>query len=247
MAKQVVLLRVGIDADCGGIQGPLFKNGTFEFVCSPDRKRVSIHTYGNLVGRNGRYLVDYFPESNKKQMAEQPVQIDPEFETFTYGDPTASKQSLQQLQPGDFLVFYCGLQEWDSASGSNYERRPALYLAGYIEVALAGMAAAFDVNVLQSQFRNNFHVRYPSVFEQQKNNLVLVKGGMGSRLFNKAHRISAKGKDEAGKPRKMLLHRMQKVFGAFKDRTSIVGSLPHWIDATFDRAVVERLPMRFDQ
>jgi hypothetical protein len=31
---------------------------------------------------------------------------DPEFETFTYGDPPASKPSLQKLKPGDFLVFY---------------------------------------------------------------------------------------------------------------------------------------------
>jgi hypothetical protein len=88
MTKRAVLLRVGIDSGCGGIQGPLFKNGTFEFVCIPDRKRVSIHTYGNLVGRNGGHFVDYFPESRRKQMAEQHVHVDPEFETFTYGDPT---------------------------------------------------------------------------------------------------------------------------------------------------------------
>ena len=53
MSKQVVLLRVGIDAGCGGIQGPLFKDGSFDFVCIPDNKGVSVHTYGNMVGRNG--------------------------------------------------------------------------------------------------------------------------------------------------------------------------------------------------
>lgn len=32
MSRQVVLLRVGIDAGCGGIQGPLLEKGTFEFM-----------------------------------------------------------------------------------------------------------------------------------------------------------------------------------------------------------------------
>ena len=60
MSKQVVLLRVGIDSGCGGIQGPLFKDGSFEFVCIPDKKGVSVHTYGNMVGRDGRPHADYF-------------------------------------------------------------------------------------------------------------------------------------------------------------------------------------------
>ena len=38
--RKVVLLRVGVDAGCGGIQGPLFKDRTFEFICIPDGRRV---------------------------------------------------------------------------------------------------------------------------------------------------------------------------------------------------------------
>src|SRR5262245_49729486 len=53
MSKQVVLLRVGIDSGCGGIQGPLFDDGSFEFVCISDNHRVSAHTYGNMLGRDG--------------------------------------------------------------------------------------------------------------------------------------------------------------------------------------------------
>jgi hypothetical protein len=33
--RKAVLLRVGVDAGCGGIQGPLFEDGSFEFVCIP--------------------------------------------------------------------------------------------------------------------------------------------------------------------------------------------------------------------
>src|SRR5881394_3424278 len=95
MSRQVVLLRVGVDAGCGGIQGPLFADGTFEFVCIPDSKGVSVHTYGAVIGRNGTAHASYFPESRRRAMAAQTVHVDPEWETFTYGDPTPPKRSLR--------------------------------------------------------------------------------------------------------------------------------------------------------
>jgi hypothetical protein len=238
VTKRVVLLRVGIDAGCGGIQGPLFKDGTFEFVCIPDGKGVSIHTYGTLFGRNGRSHLDYFPKSRRQHMAGQHIHLDPEFETFTYGDPTTPKRSLRNLKSGDLLVFYCGLQKWDSERGWSRTYRPALYLAGVFEVALAGIARDFDKKTLQAEFGNNFHVRYRSVFEQQKNDLVLVKGGPGSRLFRKAHQISMEGRDRAGKPLKVLSRKMQKIFGTFGGHISIQRSPPRWVDPGFvDKAI----------
>jgi hypothetical protein len=231
-------LRVGVDAGCGGIQGPLFEDGTFEFICIPDRKRVSVHTYGNMVGRNGEPLAGYFADARRKVMAEQHVHVDPEWETFTYGDPTPPKRSLRHLKPGDFLVFYCGLQQWDAESGWNRDHRPALYLVGYFEVALAGMVCDFEKRVLVSEFGKNFHVRYPTVFKQQKDDLVLVKGGAGSRMFQKAHQISTEGKDRAGKPLKVLSPALQKVFGTFGGHVSIQRSPPRWLEPGFvDRAI----------
>jgi hypothetical protein len=236
--KRAVLLRVGIDAGCGGIQGPLFKDGSFDFVCIPDKKRVSVHTYGNMHGRDGKPLAGYFADARRKVMAEQHVHVDPEFETFTYGDPTPPKRSLRHLKPGDFLVFYCGLQEWDAEIGWNRGHRPALYLAGYFEVALAGMARDFEQKALATEFGKNFHVRYPTVFNQQKDDLVLVKGGPSSRMLQKAYCISAEGKDRAGKPLKVLSPKMQKVFGDFGGHISIQRSPPRWIGAEFvDRAI----------
>jgi hypothetical protein len=238
MSKQVVLLRVGVDAGCGGIQGPLFEDGSFEFICIPDNKRVSVHTYGNMAGKDGRPLARYFAEARRKVMAEQHVHVDPEWETFTYGDPTTPKRSLRNLKPGDLLVFYCGLQGWDSESGWKCDSHPALYLAGYFEVVLAGMAGDFEQGVLASEFGKNFHVRYPTVFKQQKADLVLVKGGPGSRLLHRAHRISAEGQDRAGKPLKVLSPGMQKVFGDFGGHVSIQRSPPRWVDPAFvDRAI----------
>jgi Nucleotide modification associated domain 3 len=236
--RKVVLLRVGIDSACGGIQGPLFKDGSFDFVCIPDNKRVSAHTYGSMLGRDGKPLAGYFTESRRAIMAGQHVHHDPEFETFTYGDPTTPKRSLRCLRPGDLLVFYCGLQKWDAESGWNRDHRPALYLAGFFEVALAGMAGDFDPKVMRTEFGKNFHVRYPSVFKRQKDDLVLVKGGPGSRLFRKAHQISSEGKDRAGKPLKVLSPTMRKVFGDFGGHVSIQRSPPRWVEPRFvDRAI----------
>lgn len=236
--KKAVLLRVGIDSGSGGIQGPLFKDGSFEFICIPDGWQVSKHTYGKCVGRNGIPHSDYFPARQRVKAARQHVHLDPEFATFTYGDPTSPKRSLRTLEKGDYLVFYCGLQEWNETTGWNRRRPPALYLLGYFVVDMAGMATDFSKETLRSVFGNNFHVRYPAIFKQQRDRLVLVKGGRGSRMLKKAYRISAEGADRAGKPLKILSPAMQKVFGEFGGRTSIQRSPPRWVEPKFvDKAI----------
>ena len=238
MSKQVVLLRVGIDSGSGGIQGPLFKDGTFDFVCIPDKKQVGVHTYGSMIGKNGQSLVNYFPASKRKRKAGMHIHVDPEFETFTYGDPTTPKRSLQNLRRGDFLVFYCGLQKWDTEKGWDKNHRPALYLAVYFEVALAGRATEFSRKVLRSEFAKNFHVRHPSLFKSQKNDLVLVKGGSGSRLLRKAVQISSDGKDCRGRRLKVLSPKMRKIFGDFGAKNSIQRSPPRWVAPRFvDKAI----------
>ncbi len=170
----VALLRVGVDSGCGGTQGPLFADGTFEFVPIPDMKRVDERTYGNQAGRHGRPLVEYFPASRRAKMRDQSMHVDPEFATFTYGDPTQPKRGLRRLEPGDLLAFYCGLQGWD------FESAPALYLVGYFAVEAAGLAADFSDADRQRLFSENFHVRHPSVYARQRADLVLVKGSNGT-------------------------------------------------------------------
>lgn len=230
---RAVLLRVGIDSGCGGIQSPLFKDGSFEFISIPDNKQVSIHQYGTCMGRNGAPYSTYFPLLKQDAIAGQHVHVDPEFQTFTYGDPTIPKRSLQTLEKGDFLIFYCGLQAWDETTGWNREKPPGLYIVGYFEVEIAGLADDFSHNTLRTEFRQNFHVRYPAVFKAQRKQLVLVKGGTGSRLLTEAYRISSVGRDRSGKPLKILSPEMQKVFGTFGGRVSIQRSPPRWIDPDF--------------
>ncbi len=230
---KVVLLRVGIDSGSGGLQGPLFNDGSFEYICIPDKKGVSKHTYGNCIGSNGIPHSEYFPVQKRAKIAQQHVHLDPEFETFTYGDPTTPKRSLRKLEKGDYLIFYAGLQEWAEDAGWKRKNPPALYIIGYFVVEMAGRAADFSKPTLRAEFGQNFHVRYPTVYKEQRERLVLVKGGMGSRLLRRAHRISSKGTDRAGKPLKVLSPGMQKVFGDFEGRISIQRSPPRWVAPAF--------------
>ena len=230
---QVVLLRVGIDTGSGGIHGPLFNDGSFEYIPIPDSfrgKGADKRTYGNTRGRAGRRLIDYFPEARHERIFDQPIHFDPEFETFTYGDPTRPKASLRRLSEGSLLVFYAGLRGWD------FDCPAALYIIGYFEVARAGLATSFSQAELTGMFQNNFHVMHGDVFEDQKDRLVLVKGNANSRLLKKAVRISSVGTDRNGRPLHKLAPEMQKVFGDFDGKTSIQRSPPRWVAPEFIRA-----------
>lgn len=100
------------------------------------------------------------------------------------------------------------------------------------------MATDFDQKVLRAEFGKNFHGRYSSVFKRQKDDLVLVKGGPGSQLFQKAHQISSEGKDSAGKLLKVRSSSMRKAFGDFGGHVSFQRSPPRWGDPRFgDKAV----------
>lgn len=233
MTRKAVLLRVGVDSVCGRIQGPLFKDGGFDFVCIPGWPGRAAKTYGQILGRDGRPHSDYFPPRLRGRMHDQPVHVDPEWETFTYGDPTTLKRSLKDLEPGDFLVFYCGLQRWDETRGFDQKHQPALYLCGYFEVSLAGLASEIPLPTVKKEFRANSHVSDPSLFRSQMEELVLVKGGKRSRLFKKAHQISCMSTDKSGRPLKVLSPAMQKIFGTFGGKISIQRCPPRWVEEEF--------------
>jgi Nucleotide modification associated domain 3 len=226
---QVVLLRVGIDTGSGGILGPLFSDGSFEFIPIPDNFKggVDKRTYATLRGRTGQRLIDFFPEARKPKCENQSVHSDPEFETFTYGDPTSPKRNLRKLKAGDLLVFYAGLRGWD------FESQSALYIVGFFEVAKVGLAKDFARSELDRDFGNNFHVRNRAVYEDQEDRLVLVKGGDGSRLLTKATRISVDGADKNGSRLHRLSPEMQQIFGDFSGKTSIQRSPPRWVRPEF--------------
>ncbi len=224
---KVALLRVSVDSGCGGIQGPLFRDGTFEFIPIPDDRGLDSRTYGNTKGKMGKPLADYFPATRQARIANQAMHVDPEFETFTYGDPTPPKRGLRKLEDGDLLVFYAGLQGFDFVSA------PALYIIAYFEVELAGLATSFSESLIQRKFANNFHVRHRALFEKQKNELVLVKGGRASRLLKKAHLLSETVSLPGKAPLKKMTAGMRGIFGQFGGRHSFQRSPTRWVEEAF--------------
>src|SRR5436309_4925177 len=241
----VVLLRVGIDSGCGGIQGPLFSDGSFDFIPIPSDSHVRGHTYGNLWGRHKRKVIEYFPtERLRDKMRDCFVHDDPEFKTWTYGDPTRPKQSLRYLGAGDLLVFYAGLCGWNDC-----HEPAALYIIGYFEVVFAGLypelVAKNSKETIQKMFAENFHIIHDDIagrtykrpsrngtVKQSKSELVLVKGGPGSKLLQKAMRLSApKKKFDRGGHRVFVLDpALEKYFGNFTKLNAIQRSIPRRIE-----------------
>ena len=114
------MLRIGVDTGSGGINGPLFQDGSFDYIPIPDNYGIDERTYGNTTNLKERKLVEYFPKSRRNVMANKSIHFDPEFTTYTYGDPTPPKAGLRHLEEGDMLIFYCGLKGWD------FESEPSL-------------------------------------------------------------------------------------------------------------------------
>jgi Nucleotide modification associated domain 3 len=227
---KIALLRVGVDSGCGRIQGPIFANNDFEFIPIPDERMLDTRTYGNTKGRSNRLLKDFFPPRRQSKMANQPIHFDPEFETFTYGDPTSPKRGLRTLQKDDLLIFYAGLAGFERSSP------PGLYLIGYFEIEMAGLANTFTPAQISTHFSQNFHVRHGSLFNQQVNDLVLVKGGEGSRLFQKAHLFSDTVIPAGKPPSKVISTAMRNHFGHFTNRYSFQRSPTRWVDPAYVRS-----------
>jgi hypothetical protein len=227
----VVLLRVGIDKGSGGILGPLFSDGRFEFIPIDEERWPESRTYGNTPARTGGCLIDYFPPARRAAMKDVRLHFDPEFGTFTYGDPTQPKRGLHRLQPGDILVLYAGLQGW------NCDVPPALYIVGFFEVEHAGfyplLVEGLGKREIHRLFRNNPHVRYGD--PKHHDLLVLVKGGGKSRLLRKAVRISALQRDidRGGHPVFVLDRGMKKHFGSFTSLNAIQRSIPRWVPGEY--------------
>ncbi len=172
------------------------------------------------------------PYKDARQDEDRSIHADPEFTTYTYGDPTSPKAGLRRLEEG-MLVFYCGLQGW------GFPSEPSLYLMGYFEVLAAARAGDFSPDEIETHFSENFHVRHQEVFERQRDRLILVKGSEESRLLEKAVPMSTLGQDVAGKPLKILSPEMQGIFGGFGGRVSFQRSPTRWVDAAYAAGAAE--------
>jgi hypothetical protein len=97
-------------------------------------------------------------------------------------------------------------------------------------VELAGFASGFTREQLERKFSQNYHVRHRTVFAEQRERLVLIKGGKGSRLFHKAHLIGVKVRRPNGTSWQIITPQMERVFGKFGGIGSLQRSTPRWVE-----------------
>lgn len=176
-ARKALLLRVGMDLGTGGALGPIFRDGSFEYVPIPETAPSRSHlTYASLPGRHRPSLALVLP----RRLADRLPHIDPDFGAWTYGDAAPRKRrQLLHLSPGDLLLFYAGLVPLPP------EDRPRLFAIGSLRVRRVHDLRARDFSRpdLQRRFGETSHFMR-SVPDKE---LALVEGEPNEGgLFGKA-------------------------------------------------------------
>lgn len=175
--RKAMLLRVGMDRGTGGALGPIFPDGTFEYVPVPEAVPTRLGlTYATLPGRHVGSLAAVLPA----RLAARRPHLDPDFAAATYGDTAAGKRrQLLRLTGGDRLIFYAGL------APSPPEDRPRLFAIGELEVRRVHdlKSADFARADLQARFGDTAHFLRLVPDEA----LALVEGVPSSaKLFDRA-------------------------------------------------------------
>ncbi len=236
--RKILLLRVGIDSGCGGTLGPIFPDGTFEYVPIPESPQcVSARSlyFRDLPARHGGRLAQYVPTRYREAAAH----YDPEFQTFTYGDPTRNKRAqLLRLNNGDLLVFYAGLRPVGSQAASR------LYIIGYFTVASVESIESAKPwpPPSASRFWGNAHLRR----SRADHGLVVVCGhSRASRLLERAIMISDETQHATAETEKRLGIRgsLMRAIGRWVPSGHIVDAL-EWIAQSGGVAVVHETQMR---
>nr|WP_199174724.1 hypothetical protein [Halegenticoccus soli] len=185
-----IAINVAANTNLPGFRGPIGPSGRFEYVPIPERAatRGAVPTYADLD------LRIEIPDG----VADVPVHLDPEFATYpsceryTYGDEHGVKAGpLSELKPDDSLFFYATL----SYSGHPDERAEWIapdwgaYLIGEfrVETAVTGREYERLPAAERARFSNNAHVKRDP-FDAK----VLVAGGDGSRLYDRAVPLSSR-------------------------------------------------------
>lgn len=218
---KAMLLRIGIDKGTDGTLGPIFEDSSFEYIpiSEGDSKSKEDRTYNNTIGRSGKPLSTYLP----KGIENRTIHFDPEFETFTYGDPTSKRKYLLKLGKDDLLVFYAGLTPF-----KNNKHKEALYFIGYFTIE-----KVIDFNQLTKNEITKCYQFYPNNAHLKRSydteDLVIVVGHKdNSKLLDKAILISKTKYDKNGKSYQAVSEEMEISLG-------ISGSIQRSIPPRFIR------------
>ena len=145
-----VLVRVGIDSSCGFWNAPYDpRTGNFVYVPIPEE---GVARRPNLVCRYAEVTsaLEAMEIAMPSHLGGIPMHLDPDFEALTYGDVHPRSIPLLDLEAGDFIVFYAGLQPVGAG------RQGLVY-------ALIGFYAVKEVvdaaDVPQARWHENAHTR----------------------------------------------------------------------------------------
>lgn len=180
----VLLLRVGIDSGTGNGHGPLFQDNSFEYIPIPEGKNgpqtSEDRTYADISDSASGTLADHVPH-----LADQIPHFDPEFESYTYGDPSPNKRSqLSRLASGDLLIYYSSLRPQDVDVGAR------LHAIGYFTVDEVFDLEEIDQSeraVVLDKVANNAHAKRtgltPSMSVRDNFPVIVTGRPTESRLF----------------------------------------------------------------
>lgn len=212
-------------------RGPIYPNGTFEFVPIPEEDdSVTAPTYGDL-DLNTEIVKDHEDEV---------VHADPEFpelcggEHYTYGDRHERKtRSLRKLGIGDY-VFFFGTLDPVGTDPREYWINPdwGAYIFGHFELGWDPIVGKEEFesapNHVRSYFSNNAHLRRADLDD----NIVLILGDpSGSKLYRRPVPLSV--------PDPELSHR-ERYNDSIEDRGTNVQGEWYRGPLEFDKRITER-------
>ena len=182
---KALLLRVGIDQGYGALS-PIFADDMYEYIpiYYKDKKLKEENEKRTYKDLRCKYRDDgaditkitghtnlsvYLPES----IREKKIHLDPEFETFTYGEPTYPKRNaLLKLEKGDLLVFYLGGKNWDDQSDNEY----GVYIFAYFVIDKTidwnSLSEKEQKQLSKNELKNNAHI----ISSKPRTNLVVAIG-----------------------------------------------------------------------
>ncbi|MFB6111054.1 MAG: hypothetical protein ABEJ35_00795 [Halobacteriaceae archaeon] len=156
---RAVAINVGANTNAPGVRGPVFPDGSAEFVPIPETEPTvePPPTYAELELRTT------VPEPS------QPVHLDPEFaeyphcERYSYGDPWGVKaRPLRELAAGDWVFFYATLEPRGEGHPSWVLDEWGAYIIGRFRLAIDPVHGEAYTELpadTKARFANNAHVR----------------------------------------------------------------------------------------
>jgi hypothetical protein len=203
---KAMLLRVGIDKGTDGALAPIFADGSFEYIPISESDPLSMEkrTYKTVIGRRGKPLSTYLPDGIENRV----LHFDPEFATFTYGDPTSKRNYLLKLNQNDLLVFYAGLTPFRTL-----RQKEGLYIIGFFTIEKVGdfnKLTKGEIAEWRKAYPNNAHIKR----SDGTADLVITVGNRSkSRLLDEAIPISTVKSDKRARRYHVVSPRIEGLLG----------------------------------